>query len=73
MSKADLTAPDPTRFPVGTELIHRSGGRYMVLDTPDRVRIEATAEPAYVYAANDGSRWVRCQAEMEDGRFQLAQ
>lgn len=62
----------PVLFPKGARLRHRkTGGVYEVLETPDRLRIEATNTPAYLYS--DGVlQWVRPRTEMEDGRFELA-
>lgn len=73
------TVPDPLRqpgvqFDMGDVLLHRAtGSLYGVLDTPDNgIVLERTGERAYVYRRIDGEdprKWVRCQAEMEDGRF----
>lgn len=70
------------KFAAGTYVRHvKSGGIYVVLLSPDSVRIEADATPAYVYMPRiTGAHlspklpgppviWVRPQAEMEDGRF----
>lgn len=51
---------------------HVNGTVYVILHTPDHVRIEATNEPGYAYVKHDepGSTiWIRSQGEMEDGRF----
>lgn len=61
------------KFQVGDTVVHRKGGRYVIHIGPDRLKIEATNEPAYCYApegagVND-THWIRPQTEMEDGRF----
>ncbi|MEQ9416872.1 MAG: hypothetical protein RJQ08_04970 [Salinisphaeraceae bacterium] len=59
-------------FHVGAIVEHRKGMRYEIIGGPDCYRLEATGEPAYVYRPLDGGQaWVRCAAEMEDGRFSL--
>lgn len=63
----------PSLFPVGSEVCHvKSAEVYRILQNPDSgLRLEGTDEPAYEYGIDDGdaARWVRCQSEMEDGRF----
>lgn len=62
----------------------KTGGLYRIVYTPDTCRLEASNEPAYVYKAveiatsrgtiadiRDAPLWVRGQAEMEDGRFEV--
>ena len=59
----------------------KTGGIYRIVHAPDHCRIEATNEPAYAYrlVEHNGANWrdmgeplwVRPQAEMEDGRFEL--
>lgn len=58
-------------FSKGVAIKHiKSGGVYLVVGTPDEnYRLEATNTPAYVYRGKDGVIWLRCQEEMEDGRF----
>lgn len=64
----------------------KTGGVYRIVHTPATCRLEASNEPAYAYQAvwvvssrggtidlTDKPLWVRCQAEMEDGRFVLTQ
>lgn len=61
------------KFPVESRVIHlKSGNVYEILHDPSTTLLEATAEPAYVYCTIDGSEviWIRCQYEMEDGRFE---
>ena len=61
------------KFQPGTTLKHvKTGSEYVVMLTPDQLRLESTSEPAYAYTAlaeHEGPMWVRGQAEMEDGRF----
>jgi hypothetical protein len=58
------------KFPAGSLLTHRKGGRYVVILTPDVCTLEETREPAYGYLAQSTSKiHVRRQVEMEDGRF----
>ena len=69
-------APNPTAMFILGDIVHhnKSGNDYLILMTPDRLLIEATKEPAYVYRRFDGDDtryWVRPQSEMEDGRFTL--
>lgn len=71
MASNSLPAPTPVRFPLGSSLRHKKGGRYRVISTPDVCRIEKTLEPAYAYISEEGSIWIRPQAEMEDGRFEM--
>ncbi|MDT0618443.1 hypothetical protein RM531_08135 [Salinisphaera sp. P385] len=60
-------------FPVGAVVVHRKGMRYQIIGGPDVYRLEATGEPAYLYRAVEGGEiWVRCAADMEDGRFSLS-
>ena len=58
-------------FPIGSVLRHKkTGGFYKVIGL---AKIEATLEMAYVYESQQtNDYWVRPQAEMEDGRFELA-
>jgi len=62
------------KFEAGDHVEHlKSGGHYRILGTPDIYQLEATGESAYAYrkTAEDARIWVRCQTEMEDGRFEL--
>ena len=52
---------------VATHRHLKTGGIYRRLFV---AKIEATLEPAVVYEAKDGTRWVRPQGEFEDGRFE---
>jgi hypothetical protein len=68
----------PAKFDRASVVRHiKSAGLYVIVLGPHLVKIEATAQPAYAYRAlqNDGTPtgalWVRSQAEMEDGRFEL--
>jgi hypothetical protein len=60
----------PSLFPIGSQLRHKkTGGFYKVIGI---ARIEASLEFAYVYESmQTHDYWVRPQAEMEDGRFEL--
>lgn len=71
MASNKLPAPSVVRFPLGSSLRHKKGGRYRVIGTPDTCRIEKTLEPAYAYISEEGAIWFRPQSEMEDGRFEL--
>lgn len=64
-----LLPPNP-KFQTGEILRHlKTGGLYRIVG---RAMIEATLTPAYVYESiSTGDHWVRPQAEMEDGRFEL--
>lgn len=59
------------KFHKGDTVRHiKSKHKYAIMGTPDRYRLESTNTPAYAYT--DGNEmWVRCQEEMEDGRFEL--
>jgi len=55
---------------------YKSNDQYVILATPDdNYRLEDTGEPAYAYSqcnpdnTNGYVVWLRCQKEMEDGRF----
>lgn len=61
----------------------KTGGVYRIIHTPATLRMEANNEPAYAYRAvwivssrggtvdmTNAPIWARCQAEMEDGRFE---
>jgi hypothetical protein len=60
----------PSLFSIGSRLRHKkTGGFYLVIGL---AKIEATLEMAYVYESmQTHDYWVRPQAEMEDGRFEL--
>ena len=45
---------------------HRKGGLYQELM---RGRLEKDLTPVVIYRAEDGSVWVRSEAEFDDGRF----
>jgi hypothetical protein len=70
MSKPNMADPDDSLFKPGTKLRHKkTGGFYKVVLLAN---IEATLEPAYVYESMQSHDfWIRPQAEMEDGRFEL--
>lgn len=59
------------KFHKGDTVRHiKAKHKYAIMGTPDRYRLESTNTPAYAYT--DGNEmWVRCQEEMEDGRFEL--
>ena len=58
-------------FSIGSVIKHKkTGGLYRVIGL---AKIEATLEMAYVYESlQTHDYWIRPQAEMEDGRFELA-
>ncbi len=60
----------PSLFPIGSQQRHlKAGGYYQVIG---QAKIEATLDMAYVYESmQTHDYWVRPQAEMEDGRFEL--
>lgn len=66
-------------FEVGQCVRHiKSGGVYVILAGPDKIKLESDTQPAYAYQAvgddgePNGPIWVRAQGLMEDGRFELA-
>ena len=65
-----MADPDSGLFKPGAKLKHiKTGGLYKVLFIAN---IEASLEPAYVYESlQSHDFWIRPQAEMEDGRFEL--
>ncbi|WMC09535.1 hypothetical protein PU634_10445 [Oceanimonas pelagia] len=71
MGNEMLDEADRYSFSVGDLVRHvKTGGCYHIRGLPDKHRLEATGEPAYLYeAVSDGLIWMRSQAEMEDGRF----
>lgn len=70
MTKPKMAAPDEGLFKPGSRLRHKkTGGFYKVVLLAN---IEASLEPAYVYESMQSHDfWIRPQAEMEDGRFEL--
>jgi hypothetical protein len=59
-----------SRFAEGSKVQHVNGGVYRILRVPDDRRLEHSGEPFYEYERiADGQVWLRCQSEMEDGRF----
>ena len=70
MQKPKMADPDAGLFKPGSKLKHlKTGGFYKVVMLAN---IEATLEPAYVYESLQSNNfWIRPQAEMEDGRFEL--
>ena len=62
--------PSNPKFQAGEILKHlKTGGLYRIVG---QAMIEATLTPAYIYESiSTGDYWVRPQAEMEDGRFEL--
>ena len=65
-----MAYPDAGLFKPGAKLKHvKTGGFYKVVLLAN---VEATLEPAYVYESMQSHDfWIRPQAEMEDGRFEL--
>lgn len=65
------SAKKERKFRRGETVVHlKTQGRYLIEETPPACRIELTGEPAYAYRSQaDNTLWVRCQSEMEDGRF----
>ncbi len=71
MEFSQLTSEQFTgKFPIGSQLRHlKTGGYYRIMGL---AKIEATLEMAYVYESlQTHDYWIRPQAEMEDGRFEL--
>ena len=67
-----------SKFKLNQRIEHvNSGGIYTIIDTPSPIKkLEATGESYYVYTLTrrpknyeEFTRWVRCQSEIEDGRF----
>lgn len=70
--------PGDQLFDMGDVVMHNATRKaYGILDSPEGMLvIERTGERAYMYRSIDGSdprKWVRSQAEMEDGRFAIVQ
>ena len=70
MEKPRMAAADDGLFKPGSKLKHKkTGGFYKIVLLAN---IEANLEPAYVYESMQSHAfWIRPQAEMEDGRFEL--
>jgi hypothetical protein len=70
MSKPKMVDADSGLFKPGSKLRHiKTGGFYKVVLLAN---IEANLQPAYVYESlQSHDFWIRPQAEMEDGRFEL--
>jgi hypothetical protein len=62
-------------FVLGQEVMHcKTQGLYKIVGLPAKYILEKTREHAYAYEAMDGDApkgviFMRCQKEMEDGRF----
>ncbi|SNX29315.1 hypothetical protein SAMN06295945_1686 [Polynucleobacter meluiroseus] len=69
-TSANTVSADEGLFKPGSKLKHKkSGGFYRVVMLAN---IEANLAPAYVYESLQNQNfWIRPQAEMEDGRFEL--
>jgi hypothetical protein len=72
MNKAKMADADDGLFKPGNQLRHKkTGGFYKVVLLAN---IEASLKPAYVYESLQSHNfWIRPQAEMEDGRFELVE
>lgn len=59
------------KFKVGQLVKRINGGTHKILSVPDEQRkLEHCDEPFYEYeSVSSGEVWLRCQSEMEDGRF----
>lgn len=61
------------KFFVGQQVRHKNGELYVILHIPtDFKRLEYNGERYYEYfkhAQRPAGVWLRCQSEMEDGRF----
>ena len=70
VNNTKMAKADSGLFKPGSKLQHRkSGGFYQVVMLAN---IEANLAPAYVYESlQTHDFWIRPQAEMEDGRFEL--
>jgi len=72
-TRAQGTPVQGVKFFPGDKIINvASLIQYLVVMAPDKVKIEATNEPAYLYTPLDVPPyiwWVRPATEMEDGRF----
>lgn len=78
-SPAEAKKWGPYLYPCRSVIRHVTSGQFYVIAlVPNLLRIESTSLPAYGYRAVasdggiDGPLWVLSQAEMEDGRFELA-
>lgn len=67
----------PGEFLPGATVKHlKTQGEYRILLGPDHLKLESTGSPAYAYQSTTPGAdtvWVRCAAEMEDGRFILVE
>ena len=70
-----MTAP---KFKVGDRVLHvESGGRYVITEMPPSAQMKVNGEWVACYGyrrfaplpSQEGCRFYRTQAEMEDGRF----
>lgn len=63
------------KFKEGQIVRHiRSDSKYRIIFNPHRLFTEADNQPAYAYTDEDHDTniiWVRSQAEMESGRFEV--
>lgn len=58
------------KFSIDQILQHRKGGLYRIVRLPDARKLEYCAEAFYEYESlQNNTLWLRCQSEMEDGRF----
>lgn len=71
--EAPVYDPKNPKFGINWNVRHlKTGGIYKIKGLPANYRIEATGEPAYAYLDEEEDKvWVRPQAEMEDGRFEV--
>jgi hypothetical protein len=57
-------------FKINQILKHTKGGLYRIVRQPDARKLEYCAEAFYEYESlSNNTIWLRCQSEMEDGRF----
>lgn len=61
----------PFKFKKWEDVEHlKTESVYTIVGLPDEYVLEKTGEPAYAYRTATSPIYVRCQKEMEDGRFE---